>query len=66
MFYYIYINGAEYIRTKDALLASNLFSNLVQQNCANVQLKFGGRVFADSESMYRIQNPKSQFPRNGK
>lgn len=66
MFYYIFINGAEYVRTKDALLASNLFSNLVQQNCANVQLKFGGRVFADSESMYRITERKPQFPRNGK
>ena len=38
MYYYIHLNGAEYLRTRDALLASNIFSSLVQQaNPADVQ-----------------------------
>ena len=55
MFYYIKINGSEYLRTKGALLASNIFSSLVQQaNPAGVQLCFGKRVFADSSSLFRF------------
>lgn len=55
MFYYIRLNGAEYLRTKDALLASNIFSSLVQQaNATSVQLCYGKRVFADSSSLFRF------------
>lgn len=55
MFYYIKINGAEYLRTKDALLASNIFSSLIQQSqAADVQLCYGKRVFADSSSIFRF------------
>ena len=53
MFYYIKINGSEYLRTKDAILASNIFSTLVQQsNAMSVQLCYGKRVFADSTSLF--------------
>ena len=62
MYYYIKIDGSEYVRTKDALLASNLFSSLIQQRIANVTLYFGGRLFADSESMYRIKEPNNMLP----
>lgn len=55
MFYYIRLNGEEYLRTKDALLASNIFSSLVQQsNATDVQLCHGKRVFADSSSLFRF------------
>ena len=55
MYYYIRLNGAEYLRTLDALLASNIFSSLVQQaNPADVQLCYGKRVFADSSSLFRF------------
>lgn len=57
MFYYIRLNGAEYLRTKDALLASNIFSSLVQQaNVTSVQLCYGKRIFADSSSLFRFAN----------
>lgn len=55
MYYYIRLNGDEYLRTKDALLASNIFSSLVQQsNSAAVQLCYGKRIFADSSSLFRF------------
>ena len=54
MFYYIRLNGAEYLRTRDALLALNIFSSLAHQaNPADVQLSYGKRVFADSSSLFR-------------
>ena len=59
MYYYIKIDGSEYVRTKDALLASNLFSSLVQQRIPNISLHFGGRLFADSESMFRVKESNS-------
>lgn len=55
MYYYIHLNGSEYLRTRDALLASNIFSSLVQQaNPADVKLCYGKRVFADSSSLFRF------------
>lgn len=55
MYYYIHLNGAEYLRTADALLALNIFSSLSQQsNARSVKLCYGRRVFADSASFFRF------------
>lgn len=55
MYYYVHLNGSEYLRTTDALLALNLFSSLAQQsNVRSVKLCYGKRVFADSASLYKF------------
>lgn len=55
MCYYIRLNGAEYLRTRDAPLASNIFSSLVlQANPSDFQLCYGKRVFADPSSLFRF------------
>lgn len=55
MYYYIHLNGSEYLRTTDALLALNIFSSLAQQsNVRGVKLCYGKRVFADSASLFRF------------
>ncbi len=58
MYYYIKKDGSEYIRTSDALLACNLFTQMCQSGIKNATLLFGGRVFASTESVKPLKNGK--------
>lgn len=51
-------DGREYFRTVDALLAVNLFSQLVQSGQKPVELFFGKRLFASTETLNSVQNGK--------
>lgn len=56
--YYIKKDGREYLRTIDALLAVNLYSQLVQSGQKSVTLLFGKRVFASSDGFKLSQDGK--------
>lgn len=58
MFYYIKKDGSEYIRTSDALLACNLFTQMCQSGVMDVDLLFGQRLFASSKPIRPIKNGK--------
>lgn len=51
-------NGVEYFRTADALLAVNLFSQLVQSGQKSISLFFGKRLFASTDDLNFVQNGK--------
>ena len=56
MYYYIKKDGSEYVRTSDALLACNLFTQMCQSGVKGVDLLFGGRLFASSQTIKPIKN----------
>lgn len=51
-------DGVEYFRTVDALLAVNLFSQLVQSGQKSISLFFGKRLFASTCNLNSVQNGK--------
>lgn len=55
--YKIKNGGKEYLTTIDALLAVNLFSQLVQSG-ADVELIYDGLVFASSKSIPLVHGKK--------
>lgn len=55
--YKINKGGKEYLTTIDALLAVNLFSQLVQSG-ADVDLVYDGRVFASSKLIPLVNGKK--------
>lgn len=58
MYYYIKKQGSEYIRTNDAILACNLFIQLFQSGVKDVDLLFGGRLFASTKTLKSVHNGK--------
>lgn len=58
MYYYIKKDGSEYIRTADALLACNLFTQMCQSGVKDVDLLFGQRLFASSKTIRLVKNGK--------
>ena len=58
MYYYVKRDGKEYVRTSDALLAVNLFSQMCQSGVKNVDLCFGQRLFASTSTIKSVSNGK--------
>ena len=56
--YTIKKDGREYFRTIDALLAVNLFSQLVQSGQKSIDLFFGKRLFASSSTSNVLSHGK--------
>lgn len=58
MYYYIKKDSSEYLRTSDAFLACNIFTQMCQSGVKDLDLLFGKRLFASSKSLRPIKNGK--------
>lgn len=56
--YTINKDGTMYLKTVDAILALNLFSQLVQSGVKDVTLLYGKRVFASGLTIKPVNNGK--------
>ena len=56
MRYTIERNGQVYVRTDDALLAINLYTQLVQSGQKKITLLYGKRVFSSTDDLASIHS----------
>ena len=56
MRYTIERNGLPYVRTDDALLAINLYSQLVQSGQKKIALLYGKRVFSSTDDLVSVKS----------